>query len=90
MKYQTSKDLVTDEEIIKAWGHANFGNQDKREVLKESMVRILGGYSTGHTAKCIMQELGIMHSSKQELTKFGRKFLAEMLLEEEKAAKDVV
>ncbi len=66
--------LVSDEQITSAWGNANFGNTNKRDVIKDALLQIAGDFHTGHTAECILKELGLV-SPKRALTKKGRRYL---------------
>lgn len=71
---------VTDQEIEAVWGNANFGARtNKRNVVIETLAQIAAGYSTGHTAQCICQELGLLGKVRWDrticLTEKGRKFL---------------
>lgn len=75
------KELVSDESIEAAWGSANFGSRTHREVLSDTLIKVLAGYDTGRTAKCICRELGLIHPTKWMLTAKGRKYIGEYLLE---------
>lgn len=69
------KKMITDEAIEKAWGNANFGpNPDKREIIKDTLLKIACGYNTGHTAKQICNELGLLKGS-YKLSKKGGAYL---------------
>lgn len=69
------ENIVTDEQINDAWGNANFGSSPKRDVIANTLLKCASGYITGHTAKCIAEELGLVKSSKWELTKKGKEYL---------------
>ena len=68
--------IITDEELDKAWGYANFGNCSKRDILRSTLLKCASGYYTGHTAKCIVEELGLV-TKKWTLTKKGKQYLYE-------------
>ena len=68
--------LITDAQIDAVWGNANFGNTPKRDVIKDSILKCAAGYHTGHTAKCIVEELGLV-TKKWSLTKKGKDYLYE-------------
>lgn len=75
------KEILPEKEIDAAWGSANFGSRSKREVIQDTLVKVLAGYATGRTAKVICRELGLIVSDKWMLTAKGRKYLGEYLLE---------
>jgi len=57
---KSAEEVITDEEIIKVWQHANFGDISKRQVILDTLKKFSQGWSTGHTAKCIVSELGLI------------------------------
>jgi transcriptional regulator with XRE-family HTH domain len=67
--------IITDEQLNKAWGNANFGSIPKREVLRNTLLKCASGFLTGHTAKCIVEELGLVHRSKWQLSSLGKRYL---------------
>jgi len=70
---------VTEEEVEKVWGNANFGsdlNERKMDVVKGALLKWASEYSTGHTAFCILVELGLI-TEKKHLTARGRRQLWE-------------
>lgn len=75
MNANSIEEIVTDTELDSVWGSANFGSMSKRDVVKTALLDCLGGYETGHTAKCIMKELGLVYANKWDLTKKGREYL---------------
>jgi hypothetical protein len=75
MNAMSIQEVITDAELDAAWGSANFGSTSKREVIEDSLRKCLGGYSTGHTAKTICKELGLVYANKWDLTKKGREYL---------------
>lgn len=70
---------ISDEEIDRVWGNANFGGRNKRQVILETLLQISGDFSTGHTAMCICQELGLLGvgTSRKlpKLTKKGKRVM---------------
>lgn len=68
------EDVVSDEELIKVWGNANFGSTDKREIVRNSLLKCACRYYTGKTAKQILEELSLV-TTKWELTPKGRNYL---------------
>ena len=68
------EEIITDEQLAKAWGYANFGNTDKREIVANVLLKCACGYYTGATAKAIVSELGLV-GKNWTLTKLGKKYL---------------
>lgn len=66
--------LITDEQLDNAWGNANFGKVSKRDLVANTLLKCASGYSTGHTAKCICQQLGLI-TTKYTLTVKGKEYL---------------
>lgn len=66
--------IISDEQMIGAFGNANFGTTDKREILRNSLLKCACGYYTGHTATHILIELGLV-TEKWTLTKKGQEYL---------------
>lgn len=52
-------EVISDEEINKAWGNANFGNTPRREIIADALEKIAQGYTPGFTARSIVLELGL-------------------------------
>ena len=67
-------EIVSDSEIDIAWGNSDFGNITRREVIKSSLLKNACGYSTGHTANCILREL-LLITTRNTLTKKGQQYL---------------
>ena len=74
-------ELIKDEQMEIAFGNADFGKVDKRDVIKYSLLKIASGYSTGHTAECILDDLGLLSRAKyhnetnRKLSQEGRHYL---------------
>lgn len=70
---------ISDDDINRAWGNANFGGRDKRQVILETLLQIAGDFSTGHTAMCICQDLGLLGTKSSgrlpSLTKKGKRVM---------------
>ena len=73
---ETLEKIISNEELNESWGNANFGDCSKRDVLKSTLLKCASGYYTGHTAKCIVEDLGLV-TLKWTLTKKGKKYLYE-------------
>lgn len=71
---ETTIDLVTDAQVDLAWGNADFGNISKREVIANTLLKCASGYHTGHTASCIVQELGLV-TQNWKLSQRGKRYL---------------
>lgn len=71
---ETVEEIVPDDELNKAWANANFGNVERRDVVKGVLLKCASGYYTGHTAKSIVSELGLVTPS-WKLTKRGKRYL---------------
>lgn len=69
------EDLITDKAIDVAFGNANFGSSNtKREIIANSLLKCACGYATGHTAKCILEDLELI-TRKYQLTTIGKAYL---------------
>ena len=68
-----SQDIVSDEELQKAFAGTNFGSVDHRTVLEQSVLKALCGHHSGHTATRIMEELGL-RTVKGTVTAKGKAF----------------
>ncbi len=68
------EEILTDAQINDAWGNANFGSISKRNVIAGALLKCASGYYTGNTAKCIIEELGLV-TKKWTLTKLGKRYL---------------
>lgn len=76
----TPEEMITDGEIDHAWGNANFGdflNQNKRELINNTLLKCASGYSTGATAKAIVRQLKLVKEGNWTLTKKGKEYLYE-------------
>ncbi len=71
---ETVKQIITDKQIDEVWENADFGNIPKREVIKGALLKCALEYHNGHTADCIIKELGLI-TTKQKLTKMGKEYL---------------
>ena len=69
--------IISDEQLNTAWGNANFGSVEKRDVIKSTLLKYACGYYSGHTAKSIVCELGLVAKNNLVLTKKGKLYLYE-------------
>lgn len=53
-------DLVSDEDMAKAFAGASFGHTDYRGLLSQGCIKALAGWHQGHTITTILHELGLI------------------------------
>jgi hypothetical protein len=68
-------EIVSGIEVDAAFEGTNFGSKSNRDVVKGALLKCASGYHTGHTAKRILQELGLVNVNKWQLTKRGKEYL---------------
>ncbi len=72
---ETVYDIVTDKQIDLAWGNANFGEtHSKRAIIANTILKCASGYQTGHTAECIVEDLGLV-TKDWKLSQRGQRYL---------------
>ena len=71
-----SNGIIEDSEIENAFQGTRYGTRDRRKLLEQGVLKNLAGYVTGHTLKCIMENLGL-RTKKGTITKHGKKFVYE-------------
>ncbi|MFC5046921.1 hypothetical protein ACFSTE_15890 [Aquimarina hainanensis] len=83
------EDIITDEDLIKAFERANFGDRSsKRDIVRYTLLRAASGYYNGYTSQRIIHALGLTTIKriinevglvKEELilTKKGKEYLYE-------------
>lgn len=72
----TVQEIISDEQIEKVHGTANFGDRlSKREVVNLGVLKCASGYHQGHTSKTICIEHGLIHSNIYKLTEKGQDYL---------------
>jgi hypothetical protein len=74
LKADTVEQLVTDEDLERAWGNANFGGMTPREVIRLGTLKCLAGWYQGYTSKTICTELGLI-DSQYRVTAKGRAYI---------------
>lgn len=77
---QKTTDIVSDAEIERVHGYANFGSISKRGVVNEGVMKYAFGFTSGHTEMTILREHGLIKLSRRmsydaDLTKKGKKYL---------------
>lgn len=62
MTYKKRKDMeeITQEEIDKVFTGTHFGTSDPWALVKNSLLKVGCGYSSGHTITQILAELGLI------------------------------
>ena len=73
-------DIISDAEIERVHGHANFCSMSKRGVVNEGVLKYAFGFSGGHTQLCILLEHGLIRKPPMgreiaPLTKRGQRYL---------------
>ena len=75
-------DIITDAEIDRVHGNANFGYMDKRDVVNEGVAKIHLSYSCGYTQEQILIGHGLVFERKGRSPKFlkpkGKRYFAAM------------
>ena len=77
------EEMITDGELVAAAGNANFGSRPLREVIDAAVLQTAAGFSTGHTVRCMMEDLGLVskplptrpRSPSPPLRKKGKRYL---------------
>jgi hypothetical protein len=75
-----AEQIITDAEVARVHGHANFGSQTSRQVLAEGVWKYSMGFTGGHTQLTILLEHGLIRKPKpgsyrSTLTKRGEAYL---------------
>lgn len=73
------REIISDEEIVRVHGHANFGTLSPREVVNDGVRKYAVGYQGGYTQLCILMEHGLITKPRPGrydacLTKKGRRY----------------
>lgn len=73
-------ELISDAEVARVHGYANFGDMTPRDVIRDGVVKYAMGYTGGHTQLSILIEHALIHKPKpgsyqSTLTKKGRAYL---------------
>lgn len=71
------EELVSDQDLDAAWGHAQFGDIPRRNVVAQTLLKVLGNEHSSFTPLHICSDLGLISDfrSKPRLTSKGRKYL---------------
>lgn len=72
------EELISDEDLEAEFIFTDFGDISYRDIVKYSLLKYACGYSTGHTALCCCENLGLVKMTsarKFVITKFGKEYL---------------
>lgn len=81
------KQALTDEAIKKAFAGTNFGRDDLKNILAETVIDAAAGWRCGYTATTICIELGLL-TPKGRASALGLRFISEHVQRETKRLKD--
>jgi hypothetical protein len=70
----TEQEIISDEEIERVHGYANFGATTERGVVRLGVLKCASGYYQGSTSRGICEEHGLI-TKKYELTTKGKAYL---------------
>ena len=68
------EDIISDDEIERVHGNANFGSMDKRVVVNQGVLKCASGYYQGSTSTAIIKGHGLI-DDEYKLTPKGRTYL---------------
>lgn len=83
-EYTSREKVVTEADLDKVWGNANFGSSSRMDVIKYGLLKVASGYYQGHTSATILRELGLITESYNLTTK-GRYNLYKFFADERRA-----
>ncbi|HHU0772601.1 hypothetical protein ABKW03_05230 [Enterobacter hormaechei] len=81
------KQSLTDEAISKAFAGTNFGRDDFKNILAETVIDAAAGWRCGYTATTICTQLGLL-TPKGCASALGLRFISEHVQRETKRLKD--
>lgn len=81
------KQALTDEAISKAFAGTNFGRDDFKNILAETVIDAAAGWRCGYTATTICAQLGLL-TPKGCASALGLRFISEHVQRETKRLKD--
>lgn len=82
-----NKQSLTDEAISQAFTGTNFGRDDLRNILAETVIDAAAGWRSGHTATTICIQLGLLTVTGRA-SALGLRFISEHVCRETKRLKD--
>lgn len=76
--------IISDEDVIRVHGHANFGTMSPRQVVNDGVSKAAVGYHCGHTQFTILREHGLITKPRGmsydvNLTKKGKRYYRALL-----------
>lgn len=84
-----NKQALTDEAISQAFTGTNFGRDDLRNILAETVIDAAAGWRCGHTATTICTQLGLLTATGRA-SALGLRFVSEHVCRETKRLKDAL
>lgn len=84
-----NKQALTDEAISHAFTGTNFGRDDLRNILAETVIDAAAGWRCGHTATTICTQLGLLTATGRA-SALGLRFVSEHVCRETKRLKDAL
>lgn len=81
-----NKQALTDEAISQAFTGTNFGRDDLRNILAETVIDAAAGWRCGHTATTICTQLGLLTATGRA-SALGLRFVSEHVCRETKRLK---
>lgn len=82
-----NKQALTDEAISQAFTGTNFGRDDLKNILSETVIDAAAGWRCGHTATTICAQLGLLTATGRA-SALGLRFVSEHVQRETKRLKD--
>lgn len=82
-----NKQALTDEAINQEFTGTNFGRDDLKNILAETVIDAAAGWRCGHTATTICTHLGLL-TPKGSASALGLRFISEHVQRETKRLKD--
>nr|DAH60054.1 MAG TPA: Ead/Ea22-like protein [Caudoviricetes sp.] len=82
-----NKQALTVEAISQAFAGTNFGRDDLKNILAETVIDAAAGWRCGHTATTICTQLGLL-TPKGKASALGLRFISEHVQRETKRLKD--
>jgi len=83
----TNKQALTVEAINQAFAGTNFGRDDLKNILAETVIDAAAGWRCGYTATTICTQLGLL-TPKGRASALGLRFISEHVQREAKRLKD--
>lgn len=83
----TNKQALTVEAISQAFAGTNFGRDDLKNILAETVIDAAAGWRCGYTATTICTQLGLL-TPKGRASALGLRFISEHVQRETKRLKD--